>query len=110
VKATKEEVSVADEIKKDGFSRRGFLQGSATLCAGLALTNMRLFGLSGTTVLSDDFKFTPTVDITSPRELNYNVCPRNCHDTCSLIVEKSTGGSSGLSVIPRTPSQQARLA
>ena len=82
---------MTDEIKNNGFTRRGFLRGSATLCAGLALSNVKLFGLSGSTFLSDDPKLTPTVDITSPRELNYNVCARNCHDTCSLVVEKVNG-------------------
>jgi anaerobic selenocysteine-containing dehydrogenase len=82
---------VTDEIKKSGFSRRSFLQGSATLCAGLTLSRVNLFGLTGGAFLSDAVGQNSTVDITSPRTLNYNVCARNCHDTCSLICEKVDG-------------------
>ena len=43
----KEVVEVTDEIKKNGFTRRSFLQGSRTLCAGLTLSRVSLFGLTG---------------------------------------------------------------
>jgi anaerobic selenocysteine-containing dehydrogenase len=86
----KEVVEVTDEIKKNGFSRRSFLQGSATLCAGLTLSRVSLFGLTGSTFLSATGERVG-VDITSPRTFTYNVCPRNCYDTCSLISEKVNG-------------------
>lgn len=80
-----------DEIKKEGFSRRSFLQGSATLCAGLTLSHLNLFGLTGSTLSADGVIESSTVDISSPRTLSYNVCARNCHDTCALICEKVDG-------------------
>lgn len=78
---------MSDQNSKYGFSRRSFLQGSATLCA-VSVSGLRLFGLT------EDERWVDTgatVDITSPRTLGYNVCPRNCHDTCSLISEKVNG-------------------
>ena len=84
-----------DRTDWNDFSRRTFLQGSATLAAGLTISKVNLFGLSSG-VLADPPASTnalgaPAVPLTPGSTLTYNVCGRNCHDTCSLIAEKVDG-------------------
>lgn len=81
---------MTDDIKKNGFSRRSFLQGSAVLCAGLGLSRLDLFGLTDG-LLSEQATTGTYVPFDNTATLTYNVCGRNCHDTCSLICEKVNG-------------------
>lgn len=81
---------MTDDKKSSGFSRRSFLQGSAVLCAGLGLSRLDLFGLSDG-FLADQAMSGTYTPFDKTATLTYNVCGRNCHDTCSLISEKVNG-------------------
>ncbi len=74
-------------------SRRSFLKGSAT--AGAAATMMGLVGCS-TEEETPDVQDPVTPDVQEPTPapvgtLTHQACPRNCHDTCSIISEVVDG-------------------
>ncbi len=81
---------MTEENKKSGFSRRSFLQGSAVLCAGLGLSKLGLFAATDG-FFQEAAVDSPYVPFNHQATLNYNVCARNCHDTCSLISEVVDG-------------------
>ncbi len=73
-----------DHEGKSGLTmtRRTFLASSAAM--GTSLT---LFGLVGCAPT----KPTTSTAAASPKKLTYHACPRNCHDTCTLISEVDNG-------------------
>lgn len=81
---------MTDQIVKSGDRHSSFLQGSATLCAGLDATSLELFGLTRYSPAESSAAGTPAVT-SGTKILVHGACPRNCHDTCSLISEKVDG-------------------
>ena len=74
-----------DSNGKTVISRRSFLAGSVSLGTGVALFG--LIGCAPTKPASSELPVNPS----GPKTIVYQACPRNCHDTCSLVSEVVDG-------------------
>lgn len=80
------------KVSKVLMSRRTFLAGTAAASGGIAL-----YGLTGCkkqveTIVEEPL--TPVKPIKAARvkgDIVYNACPRNCHDTCTILTEVVDG-------------------
>lgn len=82
-----------EKVDNAKFSRRTFLAMSAAAGSGIAL-----YGLTGCTKedtsveeagVNEQSKENEAIQLN--KEIYYNVCPRNCHDTCTIISEVVDG-------------------
>ncbi|HHY26859.1 MAG TPA: molybdopterin-dependent oxidoreductase [Desulfitobacterium dehalogenans] len=75
--------------KVKGISRRRFIVGTASLGGSFAL--LGLTACSPTQPTGSEPTPPPSTSTPTPKTLTYQACPRNCHDTCTLVSEVVDG-------------------